>query len=248
MVLSAVAAAAPIAEYRDDKLTVHMARTPITECVRALESATGASIRGRIPDKGEVTIALESVPLREGLGRIFGESNFTITYKNDGRPSAVQVLGGPLPVLTAQPQAKDASPPPSNGGPADAQTVAQARVTLQAFMERNPSLELDHQVAAALGRPRATLHDVLRTAADSKSKRVRSHALMLSLRTFRDDSTVWGAFTTVVGNTPVDSMSSYVKQFFGPHAEETARVLASQTDPDLSGPAKAVLDQLVAQP
>jgi len=132
VVLSAVAAAAPIAEYRDDKLTVHMARTPITECVRALESATGASIRGRIPDKGEVTIALESVPLREGLGRIFGESNFTITYKNDGRPSAVQVLGGPLPVLTAQPQAKDASPPPSNGGPADAQTVAQARVTLQA--------------------------------------------------------------------------------------------------------------------
>ena len=240
-------AGAAIAEYRDDNLTVHMTRTSIAECVRALESATGADIHGRIPEAGEITISLESVPLREGLGRIFGERNFTITYKRDGRPAAVEVLGGPLPALTPASSGKDRPMPHSAQLPGDEQTMAQAGATVQAFLERNPVLELDHDLAAALGKPRATFHDVLRTAADSNSKRIRSRALMLSLRTMREDADVWDAFTTVVEKVPVDSMSEFMQHTFGPHAEDTTRELVLHGDSQLRGPAKAVLERLEAQ-
>src|SRR5262245_16577305 len=84
LLVVASASAAPTMTYRDDRLTAHMEKMPVADCVRAIEIATGADIRGKVPSEGEISIDLDAVPLHEALGRMFGERNFSITYRGDG--------------------------------------------------------------------------------------------------------------------------------------------------------------------
>ncbi len=130
---TAIAATGPTAEYRDDRLTVHMKDVPVTEAVRALEVATGADVRGKVPDEGAVSIDLDAAPLHEALGRIFGERNFSIIYRGDGQPAAIELFGGPLAAATRPATAPAAGPAAarddSPGWPAD-QATRDAVMTL----------------------------------------------------------------------------------------------------------------------
>lgn len=243
---------APVVTYHDDLLTVHMAKTPAADGLRTLATATGAELRGQVPSTGEISIDLDRVPLREGLGRIVGEQNFAITYRSDGRPASIELLGGPLPSVARAPESVVPAPPAAGAQnaatwPPDAKTAA-AVATLQALLDRNPSIQLPGDLAAALGTQSATLHDLVKTAATSDDRRVRARSWRLSLRTMRDDPDVWSALVTVVDAAPEGYMRDFMRNQFGPHAEEMTRVLVAHAGPDLRSPAKVALDQLAAQP
>jgi len=251
VLVAASVLAAPTVEYRDDRLTAHMEKVPVAECVKALEVATGADIRGKIPSEGEVSIELDKVPLHEALGRIFGERNFSITYRGDGAPATIELLGGPLAAATkpaaAPAQAAPAEAPSGTAWPAD-EAERQAVLTLQGFLERNPSIDLPPNLARTLGTKSMTFRDLAKTAVTSDDRGVRSRAWRLSVRTMREDPAVWDAFRTVITTAPEEPMRDFVRHQLGPRAEELTRELMARSDPEIRGSARVILQQLRAQP
>jgi len=248
MVTSAIAAATvPTVQYREDRLTVHATEVPVTECVRALESATGADVRGRVPTEGTISIDLEAVPLHQGLGRLFGESNFAITYRSDGRPAAIELLGGPLPASVTH-QATAPAAPGSNGAtwPSDPASI-QAVATLRSFLDRNPSVDLPQSLAKTIGARTVPFIALVKVAATNDDRTVRARAWRLSLRTIREDPELWGAFKTVVETAPEDSMRDFARHLLGANAEELTRQLVERSDADMRGPTQAMLASLEAQ-
>jgi hypothetical protein len=245
------AAAAPEVEYRDDRLTVHMQEVPIADAVRALEIATGADVHGKIPPAGEVSIELDAVPLHEALGRIFGERNYSITYRGDGRPAAIELFGAPLPAVARPAAAPAPAPAPAEeragpGWPAD-QATRDAVITLQQFLERNPSVDLPPGLAKALGAPSVTYRDLVKAAATNENRGVRLRAWRLSVRTLREDPALWDAFRQVITTAPEDSMRDFTRHLLGPRAEELTHELMARSDPQIRGSARVILDQLRAQ-
>ena len=246
---SAISAALPTVQYRDDRLTLHATGVPVAECVRALETATGADVRGRVPTEGTISIDLEAVPLHQALGRLFGETNFAITYRSDGRPAAIELLGGPLPPSVTHQAAAPASAPRPDGAtwPSDPATI-QAVATLRSFLERNPSVDLPDTLAKTLGARTVPFIDLVKVAATSDDRSVRGRAWRLSLRTIHEDPELWGAFKTVVETAPEDSMRDFARHLLGPNAEELTRQLIARSDADMRGPTQAMLARLEAQP
>jgi hypothetical protein len=250
VVTSAIAAATlPTVQYRADRLTVHATDAPVTECVRALESATGADVRGRVPTEGTISIELEAVPLHQALGRLFGESNFAITYRSDGRPAAIELLGGPLPASVIHRATAPALAPPGSDGaswPSDPASI-QAVGTLRSFLERNQSVDLPESLAKTVGARTVPFIDLVKVAATNDDRGVRARAWRLSLRTIHEDTEVWGAFKTVVETAPEDSMRDFARHLLGPNAEELTRQLIERSDADMRGPTQAMLARLEAQ-
>lgn len=247
---SAISAASlPTVQYRDDRLTVHATEVPVTECVRALETATGADVRGRVPAEGTISIELEAVPLDEALGRIFGESNFAITYRSDGRPAAIELLGGLLPASVMHQAKTPALPPPGSDGatwPSDPASI-QAVATLGSFLERNPTVAVPESLAKTVGARTVPFVALVKVAATNDDRSVRARAWRLSLRTIQQDPELWGAFKTVVEPAPEDSMRDFARHLLGANAEELTRQLVERSDADMRGPTQAMLARLEAQ-
>jgi hypothetical protein len=247
----ASSATAPTMAYANDRLTVHAAQAPVGECLHALQTATGAELRGKVPSEGSISIELEAVPLHEALGRMFGQTNFAITYRSDGRAAAIELLGGPLPSeVTHQAVAAAASPAPAPDGapwPSDPASV-QAVATLSSFLQRNPSVDLPDGLAKTLGARTVPYVDLLRAAATNDDRAVRARAWRLSIRTVHEDPALWGAFKTVVETAPEDLMRDFARHLLGPNAEELTRQLIARSDADMRVPARSMLAQLQAQP
>jgi hypothetical protein len=245
----ASSATAPTVEYANDRLTVHAAQAPVGECLRALQTATGAELRGKVPSEGPISIELEAVPLHEALGRMFGQTNFAITYRSDGRAAAIELLGGALPpevmhqaVAAAASPAPDGAPWPSD--PASVQAVA----TLSSFLQRNPSVDLPDGLAKTLGARTVPYVELLRAAATNDDRAVRARAWRLSIRTIHEDPALWGSFKTVIETAPEDLMRDFARHLLGPNAEELTRQLIARSDTDMRAPARSMLAQLQAQP
>jgi hypothetical protein len=104
-----------------DRLTVRVADVPIEEVLQAVAAPSKAEIRGAVQEPRPVTIDFADVPLQDGLGRLLGEQNFVLTYREDGSLKALNLLGAPLepsaearivkdsPTATTQPPAASAA-------------------------------------------------------------------------------------------------------------------------------------------
>jgi hypothetical protein len=79
-----------------DRLTVRVADVPIEEILQAVTAPSKAEIRGAVKEPRAVTIDFADVLLQDGLGRLLGEQNFALTYREDGSLKALNLLGGPV--------------------------------------------------------------------------------------------------------------------------------------------------------
>ena len=243
------ASGSPVVTYHGDRLTVRMEKVAVSDGIRAIETATGASVKGKIPSEGELTMTVEDVPLHEALGRIFGERNYAITYRKDGTPAVIELFGAPLP--SSPKVAATPSPPQAidddAGWPRDDETRA-AVATLQGFLDRNHSIDLGPDLAAVTGTKTTTFIDLMKVAAQNDSRRVRARAWRRAMRTMREDEAAWAALATVMQTAPQDGMRDFARQQLGPNAEELTRQLIRHAGPGMRTPARAVLDQLAVQP
>jgi hypothetical protein len=180
---------------------------------------------------------------------MFGQTNFAITYRSDGRAAAIELLGGALPpevmhqaVAAAASPAPDGAPWPSD--PASVQAVA----TLSSFLQRNPSVDLPDGLAKTLGARTVPYVELLRAAATNDDRAVRARAWRLSIRTVHEDPALWGSFKTVIETAPEDLMRDFARHLLGPNAEELTRQLIARSDTDMRAPARSMLAQLQAQP
>ncbi len=88
---------APPLRYADGRLTLRVERMPIADVLHRIGDATGAVVRGDVPS-GEVTVALESVPISVALDTILGSHSFMLTYGAHGALRSIDLLGTGPPV------------------------------------------------------------------------------------------------------------------------------------------------------
>lgn len=100
-------------EYRDDALTVRLTRIPVGKALDAVVRATGAAVRGRLEESGEVTATFENVPLQEALRRLLPKQAFALKYEGD-RLAAIELLDAsgvvqprPAPAIVSRPGQTD---------------------------------------------------------------------------------------------------------------------------------------------
>src|SRR3989442_5759193 len=115
MLLSAgpVAAREPtcVVAYDAGRLTVHAERVPLANVVREIGRQSGAEILGQVRKPRDLSLDFERVPLVDALARLLREQNFTVRYGPEGKLRAIDLLGEPLALASAQTTRADASNP-----------------------------------------------------------------------------------------------------------------------------------------
>jgi hypothetical protein len=98
---------APYVRYADGRLSVRLESVPLADVLDRLASATGAAIRGDIPESRDVTARFDDVPLEQALPQLLGSQNYSLRFGADGALSSVTMIGPPgvptVPVPTSRP-------------------------------------------------------------------------------------------------------------------------------------------------
>ena len=100
-----------VVAYDADRVTVHAERVPLANVVREIGRQSGAEILGQVRKPRDVSLDFERVPLVDALARLLREQNFTVRYGPEGKLRAIDLLGEPLALASAQTTRADASNP-----------------------------------------------------------------------------------------------------------------------------------------
>ena len=79
---------------KGDKLTVKVNAVPLDEVLQAVVAPSQGEIRGSVKQPHDVSIEFEEVPLQDGLGRLLGDQNFVLTFRENGSLRTLTLLGG----------------------------------------------------------------------------------------------------------------------------------------------------------
>ena len=147
-----------------DRLTVKVSAAPLDEVLQAIVRPSGGEIRGSVKQPRDVSIDFEEVPLQDGLGRLLGDQNFVLTFRENGTLRSVTLLGGPQ---EASSEARIVKPTPP-GQPAVAATD---------MMQRNVPVPAGSKLAQFLGQPTATLQQLLDISVRQEDASLRVEAM-----------------------------------------------------------------------
>ena len=100
-----------VVAYDADRVTVHAERVPLANVVREIGRQSGAEILGHVRKPRDLSLDFERVPLVDALARLLREQNFTVRYGPEGKLRAIDLLGEPLALASAQTTRADASNP-----------------------------------------------------------------------------------------------------------------------------------------
>jgi len=100
-----------VVAYDADRVTVHAERVPLANVVREIGRQSGAEILGQVRKPRDLSLDFDRVPLVDALARLLREQNFTVRYGPEGKLRAIDLLGEPLALASAQTTRADASNP-----------------------------------------------------------------------------------------------------------------------------------------
>ena len=225
----------PAVRYADGSLTVHVDHMPVGEVLRRIAEATGAEVRGDAP-AGDVTLAIDNVPLTVALDTMLGKHSFMLTYGAKGALRSIELLGAGVPMA---PVPAAASPP----APPLAAEEAQA-ATLQRNVPAWGSL------IGAFGDEPLTVGRLLHAVVSDQRSDVRAAARESILDAFVASPEVEAAYLSTL--TPVDdtTLASILRASSdGTSAEEWLSALISRArSPELKKKAASVLTALRTPP
>ena len=187
--VSATPQASERIRYEGDRLTVRATEVPLDRLLAEIAAVTKVTIRGTAPAR-PVSVDFQSVPIREGLLRIFGEESFMLTYGSDGTLRAIDLLGrgdavGPSPVAGVSPSPR----PPL------------AKEEEQAAILRRP-IRMEGALADALGTEEPALGQVLHAVLGQTDGALRAEAREQTLAAFARDPEAEAAYLSTL--EPVD--------------------------------------------
>src|SRR4029453_6169167 len=107
-------------QYDDDRLTLRVEEALAADILQEVARQSGAEVRGQIPTTRRVSAEFEHAPLKDGLERVLGAQNFTLTYAGEGRLKTIELKGVPEEGQAAR--AVVAVDPASASAPARAST------------------------------------------------------------------------------------------------------------------------------
>ena len=229
--------APPPVRYADGCLTLRVERMQIADVLRRVGDATGAVVRGDVPF-GEVTVALENVPLSVALDTILGSHSFMLTYGAHGALRSIDLLGAGPPIT------------PAPGTPKPTPGISLAAEEHQAsFLQREVPAWGELQGAFPGPEP-LTVGRLLHAVVNDKRQGVRAAAREVVLNAFVEHPEVETAYLSTL--TPIDdaTLAGMLRASnVDGSAEEWMSALASRArSQELKDKAAAILRELRAPP
>jgi hypothetical protein len=222
----------PQVRYDDGRLTLRVEQMPIAEVLRRIGDATGATIRGDVP-AGDVTVAVEHVPLTVALDTVLGSHSFMVTYGAKGALRSIDLLGAGPPVTA----------PAATVAPPLAAEEAQA-ATLQHQVPATGAL------AGAFGAEPLTVGRLLHAVINDQRPDVRAAARESILDAFLGHPELEAAYLSTL--TPVEdtTLASLLRaSSVGNSAEDWLSALGTRArTPELKRKAASVLAALRTPP
>lgn len=186
-------------QYDDDRLTLQVGDVLAADILQELARQSGAEVRGLIPTTRRVSAEFERAPLKDGLERVLGAQNFTLTYAKDGRLKTIELKGAPEDGQAAK-AVVSVNPAPASG-PARASTPgcvpnseeARRRMGTLVHLLKANQVPLDGTLAQTLGAREASLYSLLPMVFD-ENPRKRMAARRASRRAIDKDPQLIEAF------------------------------------------------------
>jgi hypothetical protein len=200
------ASPALLVRFRNGLLSVRSDGARLADVLEAIVAETGVQLGGEPADRRHVWKRFADVPLAEGLRRVVGRQNFTLTYGDDGTPLRVELLGTPRSVSV--PEQKAVAKPPS----------------FFTLLQREPPVLVSARVAAALGTARTIRLAQLARALRVDDPSVRREAVDAFLAALRRNAALRSAFVAL----PDNQVAALARGWAGGRAEEVLHALATR--------------------
>jgi hypothetical protein len=198
---------APEVHYRDGRLSASIRGVPLDDVLRAVAAETGVRFEGTPLDERDVFKRFDDVPLAEAFRRLIGRQNFTLVYGADGRPSRVELMGVPAPVVARGPR----TPPPP---------------PFRVVLAQQPPVAVSERLAKALG----ALHGPLPLVRVLQALRlddatVRDEAVDTFLRVLQSTPALLSSFTALDDRTT----AKLARSWGGVHAADALSLMSTRT-------------------
>jgi len=200
-----------------DKLTVRVTDVQVEEVLKAITAPSNAEIKGTVKESRAVTIDFTDVPVQDGLGRILGDQNFLLTYREGGELKAITLLGAPLEESAEARIVKNAAGTTTSTQPS---TLSPGEL-----MQR--SVPISGRLQQVLGQPTATMQQLMDISIHEENAGLRTEAIRAGMQ--------------AIDNAP-DMRSSVLKSLEG--ADDG--VLASMLRNVAQGRANEIISQVAA--
>ncbi|MCW5889839.1 MAG: hypothetical protein KIT14_04740 [bacterium] len=199
-------------QLREERLTAQLDDVSLDEVIALFSAASGAEVRGAPVGTRQVSAEFADVPLYEGLSRLLGEQNFTLTFREDGSVKTLRLLGGPQePVPATQVvRAGDAAP--------------NALSTAELMQHRVPILPGSRLSQHLGGGDSASLQQLLETSLRESDPGIRSEALRAGLGGVEAEPTLREATIKALGDIDDHTLENVVRAV----ARDNARELVAQ--------------------
>ena len=189
---------------------------PLDEVLQAVVAPSNGEIRGGVKQPHDVTIEFEDVPLQDGLGRLLGDQNFVLTFRENGSLRTLTLLGG------AQEQSSEARivTPTLAAHPAVAATD---------MMQRNVPVPAGSKLAQFLGTPSATLQQLLDISLRQDDASLRVEALRAGVGAIDSEPDLKAMVVKSLGDTDDHTLENVIRAVAQDRAHEILSQMAAIT-------------------
>jgi hypothetical protein len=149
-----------------DKLTVRVTDVQVDEILQAITVPSKAEIKGAVKEARAVTIDFADVPLQDGIGRLLGDQNFVLTYREDGSLRAITLLGAPIEESAEARIVKNATQP--------------AMLSPTDVMQR--SVPISGRLQQLIGQPTATMQQLMDISLHEENADLRAEAVRTGMQ------------------------------------------------------------------
>lgn len=195
---------------KGDKLTVKVNAVPLDEVLQAVVAPSQGEIRGSVKQPHDVSIEFEEVPLQDGLGRLLGDQNFVLTFRENGSLRTLTLLGG------AQEQSSEARIVKPNS--------AHPVVAVTDMMQRTVPVPAGSKLAQFLGQPNATLQQLLDISLRQDDASLRVEALRAGVGAIDSEPDLKALVVKSLGDTDDHTLENVIRSV----AQDRAREIVSQ--------------------
>lgn len=222
--------------YRDDKVSLRVDNMPVGDVLKEIGRKSGAEIKGELREPHSISGEFDEVPLREALPRLLGAQNFTLTYGEDGKLKAIELLGGPL------------APPEKR----KKETVAKGKdydprwITVWRTFEHRRPIPVSGKLAALTGKSELNWDYLVNTAYGyEEDARVRNQAIRLGLKALEEDPELRAAALESTAAMSDTELAEFARTMCRHRAQDFVKRVARLSDrPEIRNRAVAVLREL----
>jgi hypothetical protein len=221
-----------------DTLTVRVTDVQVDEILRAIAAPSTAEIKGTVKESRPVTIDFADVPLQDGLGRLLGDQNFVLTYREDGSLRAITLLGTPLEESAEARIVKNA--PGSTG------TTQPGVVSPSDLLQR--SVPIGGKLQELIGQPTATMQQLMDISIHQENAGLRLEAARAGMQAIDAAPDLRASVVRGLRSTDDAALTNLLRNMAQDRANEIVSQMAASKTPEIRTRSMQLLRSLSTPP